>query len=81
MNRYRGLLGPQNGSDLPSALGLVFVVLLRRCVLLCLFVVLLYCVQSRKPGVTMCELPDPTHSENKPIGRRCALYYLKRERD
>ena len=23
MNRYRGLLGPQNGSDLPSALGLV----------------------------------------------------------
>ena len=23
MNRYHGLLGPQNGSDLPSALGLV----------------------------------------------------------
>ena len=24
MNRYHGLLGSQNGSDLPSALGLVY---------------------------------------------------------
>ena len=61
-------------------LSIIFVVLLRRCVVLCLFFVLACCVQSRKPGVTKCELPDPTHSENKPIGRRCALYYLKRER-
>ena len=25
MNRYCGLLGPQNGSDLPSALGIVII--------------------------------------------------------
>ena len=29
MNRFRGLLGPQNGSDLPSALGLVLSAIMR----------------------------------------------------
>ena len=29
--------------------------------------------------MTKCELPDPTHSENKPIGRRCSLLPKERE--
>ena len=52
------------GQPLLPILSIIFVVLLRQCVVLCLFVVLACCVQSRKPGVTIWELPDPTHSEN-----------------
>ena len=69
------------GQPLLPILSIIFVVLLRGCVVLCLFVVLACCVQSRKPGVTIWELPDPTHLENKPIGRRCSLLPEERERE
>ena len=68
------------GQPLLPILSIIFVVLLRGCVVLCLFVVLACCVQSRKPGVTIWELPDPTHLENKPIGRRCSPLPEERER-
>ena len=68
------------GQPLLPILSIIFVVLLRQCVVLCLFVVLACCVQSRKPGVTIWELPDPTHLENKPIGRRCSPLPEERER-
>ena len=31
--------------------------------------------------MTIWELPDPTHLENKPIGRRCSLLPEERERE